>query len=258
MSLDLSGRVALVTGAGRERGIGTATARLLAERGAAVFFTYWHAFDRAQPWGAEPRHPERLLADLRDRGVPAEAMEIDLSRPEAPERLLDRVAETLGFPDIVVNNAAYSTATDYAHLHAAALDLHYAVNLRAPALLSVLFARQYQGGHGRIINLVTGSALAPMPGELAYSATKGALETFTRDLSAGVAGKGITVNAVQPGPTDTGWMTEELRAAILGRSPSGRLGQPEDAARLIAFLAGDEACWITGQLIHSEGGWQRG
>lgn len=258
MSLDLTGRIALVTGAGRARGIGTATARLLAERGAAVFFTYWHAFDRSRHWGAEPGHPTRLLTELIGMGVRAESAEIDLAEEDAPRQLLSHVSGWLGFPDIVVNNAAHSARAGYESLDAATLDRHYAVNLRAPALLSTLFCREYTGSHGRIINLVTGSALGAMPNELPYSATKGGLETFSRDLAAGVAEKRITVNAVHPGPTDTGWMSEEVKRAVLSRSPAGRLGQPEDAARLIAFLASDEAAWITGQLIHSEGGWRRG
>jgi 3-oxoacyl-[acyl-carrier protein] reductase len=97
-----------------------------------------------------------------------------------------------------------------------------------------------------------------MPSELAYAATKGAVEAFTLSLAAGVAAKGITVNAVNPGPTDTGWMTTELAARLTRAFPAGRLGQPEDAARLVAFLAGDDAEWITGQIIHSEGGFRRG
>jgi|SRR5947209_2415650 len=255
--LDLSGRIALITGAGRARGIGTATARLLAERGARVVFTYWHAFDREQPWGAEPEHPPALLAELHRLGVQADALEIDLGETDAPELVLSFSAEAIGFPDILVNNAAHSVADGYQRLDAASLDRHYAVNLRAPMLLSTLFCRQYAGEHGRIINLVTGSSLSPMPSELAYSATKGALETFTRDLAAGVAARRITVNAVHPGPTDSGWMTNDLKHAVLAASPMGRLGLPEDAARLIAFLASDEAGWITGQLIHSEGGLRR-
>jgi 3-oxoacyl-[acyl-carrier protein] reductase len=97
-----------------------------------------------------------------------------------------------------------------------------------------------------------------MPGELVYAATKGAIEAFTVALAAEVGGKGITVNAVNPGPTDTGWMTGDLKRELSARFPTGRVGEPEDPARLVAFLASEEAAWITGQVIHSEGGFLRG
>ena len=93
-----------------------------------------------------------------------------------------------------------------------------------------------------------------MPDELPYVATKGAVDALTISLSAALIGRGITVNAVDPGATDTGWMTPELKAQLSAQSPTGRIGLPEDAARLIAFLASDEAAWITGQIIHSRGG----
>ncbi len=93
-----------------------------------------------------------------------------------------------------------------------------------------------------------------MPGELAYAATKGAVAAFTRSLAVEVGHKGITVNAVNPGPTDTGWMSEGLKRELMPRFPLGRMGLPEDAARLVAWLATDEAEWITGQVIDSAGG----
>lgn len=96
-----------------------------------------------------------------------------------------------------------------------------------------------------------------MAGELAYAASKGAVEAFSRTLAAEVAPLGITVNAVGPGPTAFGWMSEEVKRGLLPRFPIGRLGRPEDAARLVAFLVSDEAAWITGQVIHSEGGFVR-
>ena len=130
--------------------------------------------------------------------------------------------------------------------------------MRAAMLLAVEFARRFDGGEGgRIINLSSGQSLGPMPEELAYSATKGAIEAFTRSLAPAVMAKGITVNAVNPGPTDTGWVSPELRGVLLPRFPTGRIGSPEDAARLVAWLAGPEAAWVTGQVIHSEGGFLR-
>ena len=168
------------------------------------------------------------------------------------------MAERLGPPSILVNNAAHSARDGYEALDDATLDAHYAVNLRATALLSAVFARRFDGETGgRIVNLTSGQSLGPMPGELAYAATKGASEAFTRTLAAEVGHKGITVNAVNPGPTDTGWITEEIRQELSAKFPAGRVGEPEDAARVVAFLASDEADWITGQVIHSEGGFLR-
>ena len=254
----LHGKVALVTGVGRRRGIGSAICRALAEKGADVFFTYWRSYDRNVSRDSDEDGPEDLREELRGMGVRAERMEVDLSLPDSPERLLDAVAERFGPPSILVNNAAYSTRDGFEKLDAATLDAHYTVNLRATALLSVGFARRYPGGPGgRIINLTSGQSLGPMPGELAYAATKGAIEAFTVTLAAEVGHKGITVNAVNPGPTDTGWMTEELKRELAARFPAGRVGEAEDAARLVAFLAGDEARRITGQIIHSEGGFLR-
>lgn len=257
-SEELRGRVAVVTGVGRRRGIGSAVCRALAARGADIMLSYWKAYDREMPWDAGENEPERLVDELRAFGVRSEGIEVDLSLAGAPEKLLDAAAERLGTPSILVNVAAYSTRDGYEVLDADTLDAHYAVNVRAMALLSVLFARRYPGGSGgRIVNFSSGQSLGPMPEELAYVITKGAIEAFTKSLAAGVGHRGITVNAVNPGPTDTGWMTEELERELVPKFPPGRIGQPEDAARLVAFLASDEAAWITGQIIHSEGGFVR-
>ena len=257
-SEELRGRVAVVTGVGRRRGIGSAVCRALAARGADVVLSYWKAYDREMPWGADEDEPARLVEELRASGVRAEAVEVDLSLPESAERLLGAATEGLGAPSILVNVAAHSTRDGFEALDADILDAHYAVNVRAMALLSVLFARRYSGGPGgRIVNFSSGQSLGPMVGELAYAATKGAIEAFTRTLAAEVWQEGITVNAVNPGPTDTGWMPEGLKDELAGDFSSGRIGEPEDAARLVAFLAGDEARWITGQVIHSEGGFFR-
>jgi 3-oxoacyl-[acyl-carrier protein] reductase len=93
-----------------------------------------------------------------------------------------------------------------------------------------------------------------MPEELAYAASKGAVDAFTTSLAAALAPRGITVNAVDPGPTDTGWMGADLRSALAARSPGGRVGRPGDAARIIRFLVSDEGAWITGQVLRSRGG----
>jgi 3-oxoacyl-[acyl-carrier protein] reductase len=256
-TLGLHGRIAIVTGASRRIGIGAAACRALAANGADIFFTHWSAFDRMLPHGTDEDGPTELQNELQALGVRCESIEIDLSKIDAPKRILDEVEIRLGSPSILVNNAAYSTRDGYEALDAATLDAHYAVNMRGTFLLTVEFARRFSGkSGGRIINLTSGQSVVPMPGELAYIATKGAIEAFTISLSAELASHSLTVNAVDPGATDSGWMTEEIRQGLLPRFPMGRIGQPEDAARLIAFLASDEAVWITGQVIHSRGGFQ--
>src|SRR6266566_1196887 len=257
VTFGLHGRIAIVTGASRGIGIGAAICRALAADGADIFFTHWRSFDRILPQGADENGPARLQSELQGMGVRCESLEIDLSKVDAPKRILDEAELRLGMPSILVNNAAYSTRDGYEALDAETLDAHYAVNIRGAFLLTVEFARRFSGkSGGRIINLTSGQSVGPMPGELAYIATKGAVEAFTVSLSAELAARGITVNAVDPGPTDTGWMTEEVKREMLPHFPQGRIGQPEDVARLIAFLASDAAAWITGQIIHSSGGFR--
>jgi 3-oxoacyl-[acyl-carrier protein] reductase len=237
----MNGAIALVTGADNPAGIGRACCRALAARGAVVACTV---------------QPGSTASEAELGAVPIEA---ELADPDAPEALLAAVEAFVGRPSILVNNAAHSERDGYAALDAATLDAHWAVNVRAPALLSVELARRHPPGTpGRIVNLISGQFLGPMRGELAYTATKGALQAFTVQLAAEVAELGITVNAVGPGPNDTGWMDDALRAELLPRFPMGRIGRPEDAATLVAFLCSEEAGWVTGQVIHAEGGFVRG
>jgi 3-oxoacyl-[acyl-carrier protein] reductase len=252
-------RVAVVTGASRKVGIGAAIARELARDGVDVFITYYRPYDLETGLAGESDASEQLLAELRQMGIRAAGLELDLSDVTAPERLFERVEAELGLADILVNNATYSLRDGIDNLTAEGLDRHYAVNIRGMALLCAEFVRRYRRRQtdqpgGRIINLSSGQGVGPMPGELAYAATKGAVEAFTRSLSAEVGSLGITVNAVDPGITDTGWIPPELKEKWVGESPMGRVGLPEDAARLIRFLASTEAGWITGQVLHSRGG----
>jgi 3-oxoacyl-[acyl-carrier protein] reductase len=257
--LDLTRQVALVTGASRLRGIGAAICRALAARGADVAFSHWRPYDASFPWSGALSEPDDLVHEFVTLGVRSAAIECDLSHPGAEVRLLDEAESRLGPVSILVNNAAHSTNDGYERLDAATIDAHYAVNMRAAMLLSAEFARRFTAVEGgRIINLTSGQGLGPMPDELAYIATKGAIEAFTRSLAPAVAPKGITVNAVDPGPTDSGWITPQLRDVLLPRFPMGRLGTPTDAARLVAWLAGPDAGWVTGQVIHSRGGFNGG
>jgi 3-oxoacyl-[acyl-carrier protein] reductase len=254
----LGRRIAVVTGASRLKGIGAAICKALAVEGADIFFTVWSAYDQLVHTDVNGEDPAILQQEVERLGVRCRRLELDLSHPEAAVRLLDEVEKQLGKPSILVNNACHSERDGWEDLCASGLDAHYAVNVRATTLLSVEFARRFSNGSGgRIINLTSGQSLGPMTDELSYAITKGAIETLTYTLAAAVAHKGITVNALNPGPTDTGWMTEKFKQELLPRFPLGRVGQPQDAARLVAFLASDDAEWITGQIIHSEGGFQR-
>ncbi len=255
-SKNICRRLALITGASRHRGIGTAICRALAQAGIDIFFTHWSPYDSKMPWGAEEDEPAHLQKQLQTMGIRCEHLMIDLSEVDAPQRIMDTVEDRLGTPSILVNNAAHDdTDAPFDQLDAPTLDAYYAVNIRGTILLSVEFARRFSlPSGGRIINLTSGQGRGAMPGKLAYVATKGAIEAFTITLAVEVAPRGITVNAVDPGPTDTGWMTEDVQRELLPRFPMGRIGQPEDAARLITFLASEDAGWVTGQIIRSTGG----
>ncbi|WP_433742582.1 SDR family oxidoreductase [Falsibacillus pallidus] len=251
-------QLAIVTGATRLEGIGAAISLALADRGFDILYTYWPNYDRIHHDEYSQNDHVKLRELLVEKGVRAEGIEVDLSRKNAFQDILERVNRFESKLCVLVNNAAYSTRGTYEELDADELDLHYFVNVRNMALLSSGFCKNIPAGvKGKIINMTSGQSLGPMPGELAYAASKGAVEAFTKTLAAEAAPRGITVNAINPGPTDTGWMTEEIKKELSGRFPFGRPGQPMDAARLVSFLASPEAEWITGQVIHSEGGFIR-
>lgn len=254
----LKDKIAIVTGVSRQKGIGAAICKELAEKGCHLFFTYWTDYDKEMPWSIEADKPLELKEEFKQKGVKVSCMELDLTQHDAHEQLLHTVIDQLGFPDILVNNAAYSTNNDYSNLTAEVIDQHYLVNVRATTLLSCEFARRFtKKSGGRIVNISSGQFKGPMPGELAYATTKGAVDALTITLSAELAPLGITVNAINPGPTDTGWMTDEIKTQLKPMFPFGRIGEPKDAAKTVAFLVSDEAAWITGQIIHSEGGFRR-
>ena len=253
---DLKGKFALITGASRSNGIGAAICRALAVQGANIFFTTWQAYDREQPHGVDENGPIALEQELLNSGVKVRHLEIDLSHSNSVAQVMDAAQEWLGVPDILVNNAAHSTRDGFELLNAAKLDAHYAVNMRAAFLLAVEFARRAKALRrlsGRIISMSSGQDWGPMPGELAYVATKGAIEAFTLSLASELAPLGITVNAVDPGATDTGWMSEQMRHEWGVPSGVARINQPEDAARVIVFLASEAARHVTGQVIHARG-----
>ena len=254
-SKPLQGRVALVTGCSRKIGIGFAIARHLAAQGADLCIHSFRPYDAQQPWGTGPEELAELLEELESFGGKVTPVAADFMQPHAPEEVMQTAVDTFGHIDILVANHAYSTLGALEDLTAAEIDQHLLVNVRATMLLVKAFAAQHDHRPGgRVIFMTSGQHLGPMPGELAYIASKGALHPLATSLAAHLAPRGITVNVVNPGATDTGYASPELYEAIVALEPQGRWGEPADAARLIAWLCTDDARWITGQVINSTGG----
>ncbi|WP_425547175.1 SDR family oxidoreductase [Actinocorallia aurantiaca] len=262
----LDKRVALVTGTSRRQGIGFAVARRLAAMGADLFLTHFQPHDSLQPWGAD-EIPE-LLAELRGEAPETSVadMSADLGEADACQAVVDAAVERFGHVDILVCNHARSGGDgSLLELDADRLDGHWRINTRATLLLTRAFAHQHDGRPGgRVVWMVSGQQLGPMRGEVAYAASKAALAGVLATVSDELVDRGILVNAVNPGPVNTGYLDSEtadrdqrVLDEVLQAFPQGRYGEPDDPARLIAWLVSDEGRWITGQVIDSEGGFRR-
>jgi 3-oxoacyl-[acyl-carrier protein] reductase len=223
----------------------------LLDAGAGVFIHGWTAHDAGQRWGAEPGGTEAVAGEL---GVGF--VEADFAEATAPESVVAAASEALGPLDILVANHARSGHGRLAELTAEEIDAFLHENVRASLLLVREFAARHDDSRpgGRVVLLTSGQHLAPMAREVAYAVSKGALQQATLTLADELAARGITVNAVNPGPTNTGWLADKEPGREM---PFGRWGEPDDAARLVAWLCSDEARWITGQTINSEGGFRR-
>ncbi len=281
----LAGRIALVTGA--NHGIGAATAKALAANGAVVFITCHRPpssqtkaqRDEAIRLGIgglelyqarQQQPPEKVVADIIAAGGQAACLEADLADPAAIPKLFDACENRLGPAEIIVNDHArceYDTF-DPARVSgegfgmrltdAALMDEHYAVNARGTALMMVEFAKRHirRGATwGRIINISTDAADAHA-GAVSYAASKHAMESYSRSAAHELGQYGITVNIVAPGPVQTGWLRPDQEVEISRKTPLGRVGRPDDIADVVAFLASDQARWLTGQLLYVGGGWK--
>ena len=237
---------ALVTGASRKSGIAAAVAGALAGEGWALALTGFPPHDAREGWSSEP---EQLASELG-----ATWHEDDLADPAAAIRVLDAAESAVGPLTALVNAHAHSETGGLLDATAEQLDRHWAVNARGTALLCAEFARRFRvaPGSGRIVNV---TSAPPLAGEMAYAASKGAVEWLTLSAAAELAPRGITVNAVDPGPTDTGWISSDLRERIEAEMPLGRIGRPQDCAHLVAFLCSQAGGWVTGQVLHCDGGW---
>ncbi|MGI8751304.1 MAG: SDR family oxidoreductase [Acidimicrobiales bacterium] len=253
-------RTTLVTGVSRRRGIGFAVARrLLREDGGQVFVHSFAPYDTTEPWGADPGGMAGVLAGLGGEGDRLAHLEADLADPDTPRQLVAAAVDRFGPLDGLVANHARSQLGALQELDAGTLDMTWAVNVRASLLLVQAFAEQYRPrpAGGRVVLFTSGQHLGPAPSEIPYAATKGALQQITRTLADALAERDITVNCLNPGPTDTGWATSNQEEFVARHMPRGRWNSPDEAADVVALLLAPEAATITGQVVDAEGGFRR-
>lgn len=242
--MELDGKNVLVTAG--SRGIGRAISLALGERGANVVVNYVARAEAAN----------EVVEKIGARGGEAVAVQADLGVSEDVARLFEEAERAFGGLDIVVNNVGINLVAPLAETTEEDFDRTAAVNFKGSFLVLKNAARIVSDG-GRIISISTGNTRVPMPMIGVYSATKAAVEQMTYSLATEVGGRGVTVNAVLPGLTDTEGLRPEIRAnadGIIGMTPLGRMGRPEDIADVVAFLASEQARWVTGQAIGASGG----
>ncbi|MFC3298490.1 SDR family oxidoreductase [Arthrobacter agilis] len=263
----LSGRTVVVTGVSRRRGIGFAVASRLADMGASLYLHHYSRHDSEQPWGAD--RIEDVVDAVRRRQVPGASLahgSIDLSNPDGAEQLIREARAASGHLDgLVCNHARSGSDGRLGEISWRELDAHWQVNARSTLLATKYFAEQHDGREGgRVIWMTSGQHAGPMPTEIAYAASKAVLAGLTASVADDLVEQGILLNTVNPGPVNTGYLdaatadrSPEILDAVLAHFPGGRFGEPDDPARLIAWLVSDEGRWMVGQVLSSEGGFRR-
>ena len=238
-------RAAIVTGG--SRGIGAAIVRRLARDGVAVAINYASGRSAA----------DALMAEIEATGGRAIAVQADLANAATPARLFDAAEQAFGGVDVLVNNAGVMELGPLAEMTDEAFTRQTSINLDSVFRSMREAARRLRDG-GRIVSFSSSVVGLYQPGYGVYAATKAAVEAMTHVLAKELGGRRITVNAVAPGPVETrlfldGKSEQQVRA-IAAMNPFGRLGQPDEIAGLVAFLAGDDSGWVNGQVIRANGG----
>jgi 3-oxoacyl-[acyl-carrier protein] reductase len=237
--------VALITGA--SRGIGAVVARRLARDGYAIAINY----------ASSAAEADVLVAELKNGGVSACAIQADVSESAEVHRMFDLVEEQLGKINVLVNNAGILKTAPLAQSTDDLFEQSFAINVQG-VFNTLREAASRMNDGGRIINLSSTTLGLNLPGYAVYNGTKAAVEAFTRVFSKELRGRHITVNAVAPGPVATDLFltgkTDEQIQTFAKMSPLERLGQPQDIAGVIAFLAGPDGGWVNGQVLRANGG----
>lgn len=241
-----AGKVALVTGA--SRGIGSAIAEAFAAEGARVVVNY----------SSQSAAAQEVVDRIQRKGGEAVAVQADIGRPAQVTALFQAALDAFGRIDIVVNNAGVIVTKPIADITEADFDKLFDVNVKGTFFVCQQ-AALHLAGQGRIINFSTSVTGSMFPGYSLYAGTKGAVEQFTRQLAKEFGPKGITINAIAPGPTNTELFregkTEEQISQLVKLNSFGRLGELDDITGTVLFLAGEQARWITGQTIRVNGGY---
>ena len=243
---------ALVTGVGRRAGIGAGVTERLLRDGFDVGCSFWSAYDERMDWGADSSTMDHLHETAHEAGGRIHFAEADLEDPASIPALFDEVTSELGPVSALVMSHCESVDSSISTTSLESFNRHFNVNARATWLLIREFARRYSTPHGsgRIVALTSDHRVGNLP----YGASKGALDRIVLAAARELAYLDVTTNVSNPGPTDTGWMTEALKRQIVDETPLGRLGTPGDVANLVSFLCSEQGGWVNGQLLVSDGG----